>query len=68
MPLTIEELRRFGSQRVALATVDGSFTGRLVPSALTDRAIVVLFEAEGGEPGPPLVIALDRILGAAAAR
>jgi hypothetical protein len=59
-------VRRLGSQRIVLETLDGSFTGRFVTDALPDRALVVLFADERAEPSEPLVVPLDRILSATA--
>jgi hypothetical protein len=60
-PTTIDELRAYGTTRVALETTDGTFVGRLVADAIGDRAVVVLFRADGSDPDVPLVVAVDAI-------
>jgi hypothetical protein len=43
-------------------TTDGTFTGRFVTGAITDRSVVVMFANDAGDPSEPLVILVDRIL------
>ncbi len=60
MAVTPETLRSFGTDRVELRTRDGTFVGRFVPDALTERSILALFEVEDGGP-EPLAVDLERI-------
>jgi len=49
-------------------TTDGTFTGRFVTGAISDRSVVVTFAADDGDPSEPLVILIDRILAVSLAR
>ncbi len=61
MAYTVEALRAFGSARVAVETSDGTFHGRLATEFLTERAVLAMLFADGGNPSEPLCIHLESI-------
>jgi hypothetical protein len=61
VPYTVEALRAFGTATVVVETSDGSFRGRLATEFLTDRAVLAMLLADGGDPNEPLCIHLESI-------
>lgn len=59
MPASVAALRALGSRPVRLVTAAGAFTGIVLQSRLSDDAIMVMLEPEGG--GEAVVVALEAI-------
>ncbi len=60
MPVTIEELRAYGSRDVTLTAHGQAYDGRIVADKIGDRAVNFLF-APSGAPGDQIVITLDDV-------
>ncbi len=60
MAATVSTLRALGARRIALVTADGTFSGVVDQTRLSDDAIMVMLDPEGGASGP-VVVALDAI-------